>query len=324
MERLNKFMAAAGVASRRKCDELISEGKVEVNGQIVTSLGTQIDPQKDKITLEGKLIKPLDGHVYIAMNKPQGFVTTVKDTHNRPTVIDLIPSVKRRLYPVGRLDMDSEGLLLMTDDGNVAFALTHPSREIPKTYVARLRNKVSDDDIVKLRKGILLDDGMTLPTHARFLDDSRRLVEIELREGRNRQIRRMFKALDNEVMSLIRIKLGPIWLGELKKGTYRYLTSAEVADLRMLTQALGKNQGSIGKSNMKAQEDSEKNDGPKRYAKKETNNKGQNKVGLSGNTGSKKVLGSKEEHTRNFGRNSGPTGTGSAKSGFSGNKDRRS
>lgn len=319
MERLNKFMAAAGVASRRKCDELISDGRVTVNGDTVTSLGTQIDLQKDKVALDGKIVKPLAGHVYIAMNKPQGFVTTVKDTHNRPTVIDLIPGVKRRLYPVGRLDMDSEGLLLMTDDGNVAFALTHPSREIPKTYVARLKNKVSDEDMVKLRRGIMLEDGMTLPTHTKFLDDSRRLVEIELREGRNRQIRRMFKALDNEVMSLVRVKLGPIWLGELKKGTYRYLTSSEVADLRTLTQAVG--QGSNGKPNMKTREVAAK-DVSKRFGR-ELHDKGQNKAGLSGNDGSKKVLGGKKELGRDFGGNSRSTGTGTQKPGVSRSKGGR-
>lgn len=312
-------MAASGVASRRKCDELISDGRVTVNGETVTSLGTQIDLQKDKVALDGKTVKPLAGHVYIAMNKPQGFVTTVKDTHNRPTVIDLIPSVKRRLYPVGRLDMDSEGLLLMTDDGNVAFALTHPSREIPKTYVARLKNKVSDEDMVKLRRGIMLEDGMTLPTHTRFLDDSRRLVEIELREGRNRQIRRMFKALDNEVMSLIRVKLGPIWLGELKKGTYRYLTPSEVADLRTLTQAVG--QGSNGKPNMKTREVAAK-DVSKRLGR-ELHDKGQDKAGLSGNDGSKKVLGGKKELGRDFGGNSRSTGTGTQKPGVSRSKGGR-
>ena len=238
MERLHKFLAAAGIDSRRRCEEYISAGRVKVNGEVVTTQGIQIDPEKDKVTFDDKPVNPLSGHVYIVMNKPKGYITTVKDTHNRPTVVDIIPGLNRRLYPVGRLDLDSQGLLLMTDDGDVAYALTHPSREIAKTYVARVRNKVSDEDMIKLKTGVELEDGITLPSHCRYLDDSRQMIEIQIREGRNRQVRRMFTALNNEVITLIRIKMGPISLGELKKGDYRHLSSSEVYELKKLTHAI--------------------------------------------------------------------------------------
>ncbi|MCR4437559.1 MAG: pseudouridine synthase [bacterium] len=232
MVRLNKFLAGCGVASRRACGELIRSGRVTVNGQTVTSLGTRIDEQKDEVAVDGQAVRPKQGRVYIMLHKPRGYVTTVRDTRGRPKVVDLVP-MGSRLFPVGRLDIDTEGLLLLTDDGELTNRLLHPRFKVAKTYVAVLDREVAVHDIEKLRGGIALDDGMTGPCEARLLDalPQGKVVELTLREGRKRQVRRMFAALGYRVLLLRRVAFGPLSLGELPIGSWRHLTDEEVAQL---------------------------------------------------------------------------------------------
>jgi len=203
---------------------------------MVTAPATFVDPERDVVAVDGRATHPPTDHVYLALNKPRGFVTTVRDTHHRPTVLDLIPDTGRRIYPVGRLDMDSEGLLILTDDGELAFGLTHPSRQTSKTYLVKLQRRATQDDLDRLAHGIRLDDGPTLPARARLADGSGKLVEVEMREGRKRQVRRMFASLGNRVVRLRRIKLGCVELGLLAEGSYRELTPEEIQGLKRLLQ----------------------------------------------------------------------------------------
>ncbi|MCR4426224.1 MAG: rRNA pseudouridine synthase [Firmicutes bacterium] len=235
MERVHKYLAGAGVASRRKCEQLVASGRVTVNGVVVADLRRLVDPERDSVAVDGRTIHPVAAHTYIALHKPRGYVSTVTDTHGRPTVLDLVRAVEGRIYPVGRLDMDSEGLLLLTNDGEMAFGLTHPSREVPKTYVVTAKKPISPRDLEILRKGVELEDGVTLPARADLVDESGRVVRMVLREGRKREIRRMFETLGNSVERLIRVKFGPISLGKLAPGQYRRLTRSEVEELRNLT-----------------------------------------------------------------------------------------
>ena len=235
-ERIAKFLARSGVASRRACEQLVASGRVTLNGVPVTAPATFVDPERDVVAVDGISAHPPTDHVYLALNKPRGFVTTARDTHHRPTVLDLIPDTGRRIYPVGRLDMDSEGLLILTDDGELAFGLTHPSRQTPKTYLVRLQRRATSADLDRLAHGIRLDDGPTLPAGARFADGSGRLVEIQMREGRKRQVRRMFGSLGNRVVRLVRTKLGCVELGLLAEGSYRQLTPGEIEGLKRLLQ----------------------------------------------------------------------------------------
>ncbi|MEA4882196.1 MAG: pseudouridine synthase [Clostridia bacterium] len=234
MERVHKFLARAGVASRRKCEELIAQGRVAVNGSLVSAMGATIDPGHDLVTLDGAPVQPRADNIYLALNKPSGYITTAADTHNRRTVFDLLPPLGRRVYPVGRLDMESEGLLILTDDGELAFGITHPSREAPRTYLVDLRCPATESDLAILRGGVELFDGITLPAEARFVDSSRRTVEVQIREGRKRQVRRMFGAIGNEVVRLVRVKLGCVALGALAPGQTRSLTQEEVDGLKRL------------------------------------------------------------------------------------------
>ncbi len=234
MERVHKFLARAGVASRRKCERLIAEGRVTVNGITLTRPGVQIDPNRDVVAVDGVVVRPPSEHLYIAVNKPAGFVTTVHDTHGRPTVLGLIPGLDRRVYPVGRLDMESEGLLILTNDGELAFGITHPSRGVPKVYRVRLAKPITRAELATLSSGIELEDGLTMPAPARSIGRSDRLVEIELREGRKRQVRRMFAAIGNEVVQLTRTAIGCVSLGSLALGASRALTAEEVSGLKDL------------------------------------------------------------------------------------------
>ena len=236
-ERIAKFLARSGVASRRACEQLVASGRVSLNGVMVTAPATFVDPERDVVAVDGRATHPPTDHVYLALNKPRGFVTTVRDTHHRPTVLDLIPDTGRRIYPVGRLDMDSEGLLILTDDGELAFGLTHPSRQASKTYLVSLHRRATSDDLDRLAHGIQLEDGPTLPVTARIADGSGRLVEIEMREGRKRQVRRMFASLGNRVLRLTRTKLGCVELGRLAEGSYRELTPEEIEGLKRLLQS---------------------------------------------------------------------------------------
>jgi len=234
LERLQKFMAHAGIGSRRNCEELILQGKVKVNGQLITALGTKIDPEKDEIEVNNKLIKEKEDMIYILLNKPDGYITTRQDPQGRPTVIDLIKHVNKRVYPVGRLDYETEGLLLLTNDGELAFRLTHPKYIINKVYQALVKGKPSNNSLEQLRRGVLLEDGLTAPAEVKILDkiEDNTLIELTIHEGRNRQVRRMCKAVNHPVLNLKRTKIGSLDLGTIKKGNFRFLTEDELQWLK--------------------------------------------------------------------------------------------
>ena len=237
MERLQKYLAHAGIGSRRKCEELIQNGLVKVNGNIVNTLGIKIDPTKDTIKVRDKVVLQKEDKVYILLNKPEGYVTTVKDTHGRLTVIDLIKDVNARLYPVGRLDYDTEGLLLLTNDGQLAYGLTHPKHKVLKVYEALVKGIPDHIDLEKLEKGIILEDGITAPANIKVLEvyEPNSLIEISIHEGRNRQVRRMFEAINHPVLKLKRTQMGPLSLNNIAKGKYRNLSKAEIENLKKIT-----------------------------------------------------------------------------------------
>ncbi|WFB60848.1 pseudouridine synthase [Paenibacillus sp. BR1-192] len=234
MERLQKIMAQAGVASRRKCEELILEGKVQVNGETVTELGTKADPAQDIITVSGKPIKN-EKKVYVMLNKPKGVITSASDPEGRKIVSDYLKGIKERVYPIGRLDYDTEGLLLLTNDGEFANLLSHPKYHVPKTYLATVKGVPHGTELDKLRQGIMLEDGMTSPAEVEYKDvdpdNKQSVISITIHEGRNRQVRRMFEAISHPVLRLKRISYGDLLLQNLKRGLYRHLTADEINQL---------------------------------------------------------------------------------------------
>lgn len=237
LARLQKLLAQAGVASRRKAEQLILDGRVTVNGR-PAKLGDSARPGKDVIAVDGQRVGMSQGKVYLALHKPRGFVTTMEDERGRKCVAQLVEDVPERVYPVGRLDKDSEGLLLMTSDGEFANAVAHPSTHVAKTYRVTLRPGISEEQLVKISTGILLDGRMTAPAKARVLEQQpgRAVVEIVLYEGRNREIRRMCESMGLEVARLKRTAIGPVRLGMLPQGKYRELTREEVAGLLVESQ----------------------------------------------------------------------------------------
>lgn len=230
--RLQKFLSEAGVASRRKSEELIAAGVVRVNNR-VAAIGDSVDPVKDNITVRGKKVVRSGNLYYILLNKPRGFVTTTDDEFGRKCVTELVKDIGERLYPVGRLDRVSEGALIMTNDGEFANAVMHPSHHVSKTYRVTVRGEVSKQQTAALSSGIELEDGITAPAEVRITEksDDRTVLEIILHEGRNRQIRRMCDSLGLEVMRLKRVSIGPVRLGTLPAGKYRNLTEKEVNSL---------------------------------------------------------------------------------------------
>jgi len=231
--RLARYLAHAGVASRRAAQRLVAEGRVTVGGRPATDPALDVD-QRSGVAVDGKPVAPEPLVVY-ALNKPQGVVSTVRDTHGRPTVASLVPS-DRRLYPVGRLDADTTGLILMTNDGELANLLTHPRYEVPKTYLARVEPApVREPELRQLREGVELDDGMTAPARVRQTRPG--ALELTIREGRKRQVRRMCEAVGHRVVELRRVAFGPLRLGELEPGAHRRLTAAEVERLRAAARA---------------------------------------------------------------------------------------
>lgn len=230
--RLQKFMAECGVASRRKCEDLIAAGKVKVNGH-VASIGDKINPKKDIVAVHGKKINKSEKMYYIMLNKPRGYVTTVSDELGRKTVMELVRDIHARIYPVGRLDRDSEGLLLLTNDGSFANAMTHPRHEFTKVYRVTVRQKVSDSALYNLRSGIVLDGRKTAPCEVTVLteEENRTVLEFIIHEGRNRQIRRMCEAEELEVARLKRTAIGSLKLGMLGVGKWRELSDSEVTKL---------------------------------------------------------------------------------------------
>lgn len=233
--RLQKYLAGAGIASRRKCEELIETGQVKVNGEIAT-IGTKINPEKDIVEYNGKVIKiDKKEYKYILLNKPIGVVTTADDQFDRETVLDLV-KVKERVVPVGRLDMYTSGALILTDDGDFVYKVTHPKHEITKTYTVTLSGIVSKEDILNLEKGVKIDDSyITRPAKARIMkiDEEKKIsrVEITIHEGKNRQVRKMCEAIGKKVIALHRAKIGNIGVKDLKLGTWRYLTKDEVKQI---------------------------------------------------------------------------------------------
>ena len=230
--RLQKYLSECGVASRRKAEDLIMAGKVKVNGK-PASIGDKIDPTRDTVVVAGKKIKRSKKNTYIMLHKPRGFITTLSDEMGRKCVAQLIEDVGTRVYPVGRLDRDSEGLLLLTDDGEFANALTHPARHVPKTYRVTVRPTITEDQITALTTGVEIDGRMTLPSEVRVLEkkEGRVVLEIIIYEGRNRQIRKMCDTLGLEVARLKRTQIGSVKLGMLKQGDWRNLTEEEVHKL---------------------------------------------------------------------------------------------
>lgn len=235
--RINKYIALCGIASRRAAEQLILEGKVKVNNKVLKDLATDIDEYNDTVTVEGKRIKPVSRMIYIVLNKPKGCVCTVKDEHDRKTIMDYIGELKdKRLFPVGRLDYDTEGLLIITNDGELSNKLTHPSHEIPKTYVAKVEGEVPENDLAKLRNGIILDGRKLHKSKIKLLEVNNNIYryEVTIYEGRNRQVHRMFEAIGKEVIFLKRIAVGDLRLGGLTRGTYRYLTEKEIDYLKKI------------------------------------------------------------------------------------------
>lgn len=233
MTRLNKYLADCGVGSRRECDNLIRDGRVKINDRVAT-LGSFVS-DGDKISVDGKRVANKPKNCYVLLNKPKGCVTTVKDDRGRKTVMDFV-DVKARLFPVGRLDYDTEGLLILTNDGDLANRLTHPSSEIGKTYVARISGELSEAERAKLEKGVLVDGVMTAKARVKILekDVHHTRCEITIHEGRNHQVKKMFEAVGKEVEFLKRIAIGDLRLGGLKRGEYRFLKDEEVDYLKNL------------------------------------------------------------------------------------------
>ena len=227
--RINKFLAYSGVASRRAADEMIKDGVVKINGKVCEP-GDDVDISSDHVTVNGKVVNVVKKYDYYIMNKPKGYVCTVKDDKGRKTVMDLMPKNAKRLFPVGRLDYDTEGLLILTNDGDLTYKLTHPKNEVPKTYLVKTEKTVSDDDLSKLRSGIYFDGVKTKKCNVRLIETTKTgsKLHITITEGRNRQVRKMFEAVNNNVDFLKRIKVGDLTLTGLDRGEVRQLSAREV------------------------------------------------------------------------------------------------
>lgn len=234
--RLQKFMADCGIASRRKCEEYILEGKVKINGETVNKLGIKVNPQKDKITFEGEEIKKEEKKVYILLNKPIDYVTTVSDQFGRKNVLELIKGVDKRLVPVGRLDMYTSGALILTNDGDFVYKVTHPKHEINKTYVVTLKGIFNSDSKKRLETGVQIEDYKTKPAKVKILkiDEEKNTsrVEITIHEGKNRQVRKMCETVGYKVLALHRTKIGVLSVKGLKIGEWRYLRKEEIERLK--------------------------------------------------------------------------------------------
>ena len=233
-ERLQKYLANCGVASRRKCEEYIIQGKVKVNGEIITQLGIKINPEKDIVEFENKIVKENKKYVYILLNKPIGYVTTVEDQFNRDTVLNLV-KVRERVVPVGRLDMYTSGALILTNDGDFVYKVTHPKHEIEKTYTVTVKGIVQQNEVDMLRKGVQIEDYTTKPARVKILKtDSEKDIsrlEITIHEGKNRQVRKMCEAVGRKVLALHRSKIGNINVKDLELGKWRFLKQEEIQKL---------------------------------------------------------------------------------------------
>jgi len=236
MVRLQKYLAQSGVASRRHAEQMILDGRVTVNGIQIFELGTKVDENQDLVAVDGVIVKPETEKHYIAYNKPIGEIVSVSDPEGRPTVMDKFRDYPVRLFPVGRLDFDSEGLLLLTNDGDLMQRLLHPSHEINKVYWVKVSNQVSDEDIHRLRSGVIIDGKMTAPAKVRLIryEAFDTVLLISIHEGRNRQIRKMIDVIGHQVVYLRRVEFGPISLQDLPTGQWRHLTSEEIKKMNSL------------------------------------------------------------------------------------------
>jgi 23S rRNA pseudouridine2605 synthase len=232
-ERIQKIIAQMGIASRRKAEEIIAEGRVTVNGKIAL-IGEKADPSKDHIKVDGKLLIRREPKVYLMFNKPKNVVTSLADPQGRPTIKDYLKGIRYRVFPVGRLDFDSEGLLFLTNDGDFTNAVLHPSRKIPKTYMVKVKGIIDDNKINKLRQGVRLEDGRTLPAKVKFARQSENnsWIEIAITEGKKRQVRRMVEAVGHPALKLRRVSINGIRLSGLKIGELRPLTERELRELK--------------------------------------------------------------------------------------------
>ena len=234
--RLQKVIADSGLASRRKAEELIAQGRVTINGQVVSELGTKVDPVKDHVKVDGRHLKPAPPQTFIMLNKPKNVVSTMSDPGGRGTIADLLPGVHVRVFPVGRLDFDSEGLVLLTNDGDLAQLLLHPRHHVPKTYLIKVKGMLDGEDIGVLEKGVMLDDGRAGSAIVKKVGKATEnsWLEITIYEGRKHQVKRMLDAVGHPVLKLKRVRFGPIALGDLPTGQYRYLTDREANAVREL------------------------------------------------------------------------------------------
>lgn len=234
--RLQKMIAGTGLSSRRKAEALIAAGRVTVNGKVVTELGTKVDPERDHVKVDGKHLEGAQPFVYLVLNKPKNVMSTLNDPGGRPTVKDFLHGVSVRVFPVGRLDFDSEGLMLLTNNGDLAQALLHPRYHVPKTYLIKVKGVLTDEEIAQLQRGVKLEDGMTSPAVVKKVKIAQQnsWLEITIREGRKHQVKRMLEAVGHLVIKLMRVKMGPLTLGDLGSGEFRFLTDREANALREL------------------------------------------------------------------------------------------
>lgn len=236
LERIQKILARAGVASRREAERMMLEGRISVNGKVVDQLGFKADPLKDHIKVDGKRLVRPEPKTMLLLNKPRGYLSTVKDPAGRPTVMDLLQGVRWRLYPVGRLDFDAEGLLLLTNDGDLAYQLSHPKFSIPRTYQAKVKGILDQRALLRLKKGVMIEDGEARVVSARLFRplENHIWVETVVTEGRNHLVKRIFSAIGHPVVKLKRIGYGPVRLGDLPAGHWRLLTDEEMRSLRKM------------------------------------------------------------------------------------------
>ena len=236
--RLQRYMAMCAVASRRKCEEIIQQGRVRVNDEVVTRMGVEVDEEKDRVYVDGQLIEPEKHRQYVVLYKPVGVITSMSDPEGRQTVGELLTDLHERVFPVGRLDYDTEGLLILTNDGDVAQALTHPSREVEKEYLVMIRGYLSEQEQKKLARGVVLDDGHhTSRARLRVIEkkDQTTVLSVIVHEGHNRLIRRMFETVSHPVISLRRVRVGQINLGHLHPGQWRHMSSGEISYMQSLS-----------------------------------------------------------------------------------------
>ena len=236
LERIQKILAQAGIASRREAEKLILEGRVTVNGRVVDTLGSKADPSKDHIKVDGKRISRFESKVTLLLNKPRNYLSTVEDPQERPTVMDLCRGVRQRVYPVGRLDFDAEGLLILTNDGELANILTHPRFEVPRTYLAKVIGVPEEKDLNRLKRGVMLEDGRAKVVSCLVISEKEKhsWVRVVVTEGRNHLVKRIFSAIGHPVLKLKRVGFGPIQLGNLPIGQFRYLTLEEIEKIKNL------------------------------------------------------------------------------------------